>query len=238
VYGRLLDIYYAGDGPIQMDCDTLARKLSARTVEEKEALRAILGEFFTVSDAGAYVNKRCEETLEKYRTFGEQQRARIRKRYGKSSDGIPTVDESLPTVDLPYTEEPTKPETINHKPETNNHSIPPNPRGGGKGYDWFSELPAELDSEEFKQAWASWVRYRKSIKKPLSPASAPAAFRKAIEVGAAAAIKGFETAMANGWQGAFPTTTSTQATKHDHRAEKRSREFPEPEHNLIIWDDI
>jgi uncharacterized protein YdaU (DUF1376 family) len=238
VYSRLLDIYYAGDGPIQMDLETLSRKLSARTAEEKEAVRAILSEFFTVSEAGEYVNKRCEETLAKYRTFGEQQRARIRKRYGNSTDGIPTVTERFPTVDLPNTAEPTKPETNNHKPETNNHSIPPNPRGGGKGFDWFAALPVELDTPEFREAWLEWITYRKGIKKPFAPASAPAAFRKAVEVGVEAAIKGFETAMANGWQGAFPATTSTQATKHDHRAEKRSREFPEPEHNLIIWDDI
>jgi len=238
VYGRLLDIYYAGDGPIQMDVETLSRKLSARTVEEKEAVRAILAEFFTLSETGAWVNKRCEETLAKYRTFGEQQRARIQKRYGKSTAKLPTVEESVPTEELPYTEDSTKPETRNQKPETNNHSIPPNPRAGGKGHDWFSELPVELDTAEFKQAWLDWVGYRNSIKKPLSPASAPAAFRKAIEVGAEAAIKGFETAMANGWQGAFPSITSTQATKHDHRAEKRSGEFPEPKHNLIIWDDI
>ena len=237
VYGRLLDIYYAGDGPIQMDIETLSRKLSARTAEEKDAVRAILAEFFTVSETGAWVNKRCEETLAKYRNFGDQQRARIQKRYGKSTDGIPTVRGSLPTVELPNTVDSTKPETNNQKPETNNHSIPPNPQKGGKGFDWFAELPGELDTPEFRSAWLEWITYRKGIKKPFVPASAPAAFRKAVEVGAEAAIAGFQTAMANGWQGAFPASTNLSTKQNDHRSIKRSSEFTEPEHDLTIWND-
>jgi len=237
VYGRLLDIYYAGDGPIQMELDAIARKLCARTVEEKDAVKAVLTEFFTLSESVGWINKRCEETLAKYKNFGDQQRARINKRYGKSSGGIPAVDENLPAVELPNTAGSTKPITRNQKPETNNHSIPPNPPVGGKGFDWFKELPGELDSEDFRRAWLNWVSYRHSIKKPLSPASAPAAFRKAVEVGVTAAINGFDTAMANGWQGSFPTN-STTAPKNDHRAEKRRSEFPEPEHDLAIWTDI
>jgi len=91
-----------------------------------------------------------------------------------------------------------------------------------------------LDCPEFRAAWTNWVAYRKSIKRPLTLASAPAAFKKALEVGVSAAIKGFETSMANGWQAAFPTSPTT-TQKLDHRAEKRSREFPE---NIVVPDLI
>jgi len=228
VYSRLLDIYYAGDGPIQMDIETLSRKLSARTVEEKEAVRAILSEFFTLSETGAWVNKRCEETLAKYRTFGDQQRARIQKRYGKSTAKLPTVEESVPTVDLPYTAEPTKPETINHKPETNSVLT-------------HTEVAAApVRATRAQQLPADWV--------PTDHHREIAAIERKDLEREAENFRDYHCARGNvmkNWNLAFNTWLRNQFNsskntpqKHDHRAEKRSGEFPEPKHDLIIWNDL
>ncbi len=96
------------------------------------------------------------------------------------------------------------------------------------------KLTQNSHNEWIKNRGHARVAYRKSIKRPLTLASAPAAFKKALEVGVPAAIKGFETSMTNGWQAAFPTSPTTPQ-KPDHRAEKRSREYPE---NIVIPDFI
>ena len=227
VYSRLLDLYYLNDGPIPGDIAGLCRKLGARSVDERAAVEAIVTEFFTPTEEGNLLNKRCQITIEKYKDFGKTQRERVMKRYSKSTAGIPPVAENLPPVasDLPPVYQPAGIPTINHKPETNNHKpitidIPPNPPAGGKGFDWFADLPEDLDTPEFREAWLEWVQYRKKIKKPFPAAAAPAMWRKAQQAGVQAAIDGFETSMANGWQGTFPKRKS-----NDQIHEKRDREF-------------
>jgi uncharacterized protein YdaU (DUF1376 family) len=231
VYSRLLDLYYLNDGPIPGDIAGLCRKLGARSADERTAVEAVATEFFTRTEDGNLLNKRCQIIIEKYKDFGKAQRERVMKRYSKSTGGVPAAAESLPAVanELPTEYQPAGIPTINHKPETNNHKpitidIPPNPPAGGKGFDWFTDLPEELDTPEFREAWLEWVKYRKKIKRPFPPASAPAMWRKAQAAGAQAAIDGFETSMANGWQGTFPERKTTKA--NDHRQQKRDREFP------------
>jgi len=227
VYGRLLDLYYLNGGPIPGDIAGLCRKLGARSADERTAVEAVVTEFFTRTDDGNLLNKRCQIVIEKYKDFGKAQRERVMKRYTKSTGGIPAVAENLPAVasGLPTEYQPAGVPTNNHKPITNNQEprtidIPPNPPAGGEGFDWFADLPEELDTPEFREAWLEWVKYRKKIKKPFPPASAPAMWRKAQQAGAQAAIDGFETSMANGWQGTFPKKKS-----NDQRHEKRDREF-------------
>jgi uncharacterized protein YdaU (DUF1376 family) len=222
VYRDLLDLYYDTESPLPGSLDCLARRILVRSKHERAALELVLSEFFTLADGG-YRNKRADEEIAKYRSKTE-----LASVAGKAS-ATSRRNKMAMSVERPLNERST-----NQEPKTNNQNqvIPPTPPAGGKGFDWFVDLPAELDCPEFRVAWTNWVAYRQSIKKPLSPATAPAAFRKAVEIGVAAAIKGFETAMANGWQGAFPTTSPQ---KHDHRAEKRSREFPE---KIVVRDLI
>jgi len=225
VYGRLLDIYYAGDGPIQMDFDTLARKITARSAEEKAALQAILAEFFTASETGAWVNKRCEATLAKYKTFGDQQRLRIQKRYGKSTDNVPTVQESLPAEEMPYTAEPTKPETINQEPETNNQ------------YKDKEVAAAPLRASRACQLPDDWT--------PTEQHKELAAAERKDLVREAANFRDYHSARGNtmkNWNMAFNTWLRNSFNKsiqqNDHRTEKRSREFPEQLSSARIWADI
>ena len=236
VYSRLLDLYYLNDGPILGDIAGLCRKLGARSADERTAVEAVTTEFFTRTEDGNLLNKRCQTVIEKYRTFGEAQRERALKRYTKPADGMPAADENLPSADenlpaacqpsgIPYAGMPTnnqEPVTSNQEPVTIEN--PPNPPAGGKGFDWFADLPEELDTPEFRAAFLEWIKYRKKIKAPYPAAAVPAMWRRAQAAGVQAAIDGFETSMANGWQGTFPKRKTTKA--NDHRQQKRDREFP------------
>lgn len=63
VYGRLLDVYYTREGPIPDD--QAARLIGARSREEKDALTAVLSEFFQRVD-GEWRQKRADAELTAY----------------------------------------------------------------------------------------------------------------------------------------------------------------------------
>jgi uncharacterized protein YdaU (DUF1376 family) len=66
VYRDAIEMYYDKESPIPADIELLNRKLLCITEEEKQALLAILSEFFTLSD-GLYRHDRCDLEIEKYR---------------------------------------------------------------------------------------------------------------------------------------------------------------------------
>ena len=61
IYTRLLDVYYTRESAIPDD--QAARLVGARTKEELAALRAVLCEFFTQTDDGAWMQWRCEREI-------------------------------------------------------------------------------------------------------------------------------------------------------------------------------
>lgn len=70
IYTRLLDVYYTRESAIPDD--QVARLIGARTKDEKDALQAVLVEFFTKTDAG-WAQDRCDREIERYRD-GEPER--------------------------------------------------------------------------------------------------------------------------------------------------------------------
>lgn len=243
VYTRLLQLYYLNNGPLQVTVDDLVRKLCARTPDEREAVDRILREFFACCN-GVWSHKRADQEIERFKNFTNQQRERATRRWSKNADGMPTALKKAPTASkidataLPRHSQgnadagmPTnnqEPTTSNQEPDT-----PPNPRKRGKAakaaVDWFEGLPPELDVPEFREAWQDWVEYRERSKKPLNPASLPRTWKRAIRNGVQKTIDDIDRAIVNGWQGHDHDNKSAQ--KHDHRSEKRSREFDE---NLVL----
>lgn len=61
IYARLMDVYYTRESGIPDG--QAARLIGARTKEETQALRAVLGEFFELAD-GIWVQARCEREIE------------------------------------------------------------------------------------------------------------------------------------------------------------------------------
>jgi uncharacterized protein YdaU (DUF1376 family) len=218
-YRRLLDMYYDTQRPIPLETHWVARRLRVGL----EVLEVVLHDFF-VSKEDGWHNTKADLIIAEYIAQAEKNRANGKKGgrppSNKTTQENPVGSQSAP-LGLPV-------ETTskgNQEPITNNQEpitidIPPSPPAGGKGFDWFTDLPDDLDTPEFREAWLEWVKYRKKIKKPFPPASAPAMWRKVQEAGVQAAIDGFEVSMANGWQGTFPKKKS-----NDQRHEKRDREF-------------
>lgn len=65
IYGRLLDVYYTREGAIP-DAQA-ARLIGARSKEEREALSAVLSEFFELID-GHWHQGRCDAEIEEYQS--------------------------------------------------------------------------------------------------------------------------------------------------------------------------
>lgn len=66
IYRDLIELYYDMEQPLPGDdFGRLLKRVLANTDEEKEAVRFVLDEFFTLDDDGCYHNKRCDEELEK-----------------------------------------------------------------------------------------------------------------------------------------------------------------------------
>jgi hypothetical protein len=62
-------------------------------------------------------------------------------------------------------------------------------------------LPAHLDSEQFRQRLEVWVKHRKEIRHPLTPTCFDQQIRKFAEWGAERSIAAIDHTVAMGWQG-------------------------------------
>lgn len=69
-YSRLLRKYYAEEKPLPVDLKSVQRLVGARTPEERDAVQAVLEEFFHLENDGWH-NKRCDEELSKLRSVKE-----------------------------------------------------------------------------------------------------------------------------------------------------------------------
>jgi len=71
---------------------------------------------------------------------------------------------------------------------------------------WSSPLPFE--SEEFSNAWMSWIAYRKEIKKPIKETTMKAQWKEFALWGEQKSIISIEMSIKNGWQGLFEPARS------------------------------
>lgn len=110
-YRRLMDRYYTSEEPLTADENALFRFLRARTDDEKEAIRIVLAEFFTLTDGG-WTHKRCDAEIAAYKEKSIKAADAANKRWNKPSnaDAMPTHSERI-TDAMP---------TNNQEPITNN----------------------------------------------------------------------------------------------------------------------
>jgi hypothetical protein len=67
------------------------------------------------------------------------------------------------------------------------------------------QIPSNLQTTQFRQAWNEYLDYRKAGKfKPLQPASIKAQLKQLSEMGHDIAVEAINTSIRNGWQGIFP----------------------------------
>jgi uncharacterized protein YdaU (DUF1376 family) len=65
-YRLLLDHYYSTETPLPLSTTKLNRILRAENRTEKAAILHIINKYFTKTESG-YINKKCEETIAKYK---------------------------------------------------------------------------------------------------------------------------------------------------------------------------
>lgn len=80
-YGRLLRWYYAEEKPIPSDLRQACRIARAATEDEREAVRVVLEEFFTLGEDGWH-QKRADAEIERYRAKSEKARVSAKTRWG------------------------------------------------------------------------------------------------------------------------------------------------------------
>jgi len=82
-------------------------------------------------------------------------------------------------------------------------------------------LPSELDTDEFRSAWAKWISHRKEIRKPLTPTCTEQQLKRLAGWGVTRAVAALEHTISNGWQG-----IREPDRQHERQAPARS------------WDDV
>lgn len=81
IYTRLLDVYYTRESALPDD--QVARLIGARSKDEKEALAAVLGEFFQKADAG-WAQTRCESEIARYQDKQRKAKASADARWAQT----------------------------------------------------------------------------------------------------------------------------------------------------------
>jgi len=93
IYNRLIDIYYSREVPIPED--QAARLIGARAPEEREALQAVLTEFFERTPEG-WRQKRCDAEIERFHDKQDKARKSAEARWSRPQKGARTADD-VPT---------------------------------------------------------------------------------------------------------------------------------------------
>ena len=148
IYSRLLRRYYTDEKPIPADLAQACRLVGARSDDEREAVRVVLGEFFTLTDDG-YRNKRADREIDAYHRMKKGGANGASKRWAKGGDG-----EAMPTPCPPHRQANAnqEPVPINQEPEKQKHERVP--RSVGRFEDFWQAYPNKKGRKDAEKAWA------------------------------------------------------------------------------------
>lgn len=141
-YRRILDAIYLDEQFPTGTPEEVARKIGMR--EHAEAVRNVLGEFFTRAEDGSWMNTRCEEEIRRYQSQVSGGRRGADARW-KNRGG------NTPPITLPNT--PPNGEGIDPPLPTKNQDQDQEPRPRTKRQKKTAEMPAGMDPkvwEDFK----------------------------------------------------------------------------------------
>jgi hypothetical protein len=65
------------------------------------------------------------------------------------------------------------------------------------------DLPEQLNTDAFREAWRSWCQHRREIRKPLTPTTTQKQLKKLASLGAVHAVAAIEHSISGGWTGIF-----------------------------------
>ena len=138
-YHQLLDQYYLNEDPLPLDIDKIFRLLSARTEDEKKAIKNVLKDFFVETEAG-FIQRRCDNEIKFYHERIDSAVAAGRKSAEKraNSNGRSTLVQRAFNQLI----------TNNQEPITNNHI------DISSDFDIFwQEYPKKVGKEAARKSW-------------------------------------------------------------------------------------
>jgi len=138
-YHQLLDQYYLNEEPLPLDIDKIFRLLTARTQDEKDAIKNVLKDFFMETEAG-FIQRRCDDEIKFYHDRVDQAAIAGRKSAEKraNSNGRSTLVQRAFNQLI----------TNNQEPITNNHI------DILSDFDIFwKEYPKKVGKEAAKKSW-------------------------------------------------------------------------------------
>ena len=131
-YSRMIRKYYATEKPLPSEKNSVQRLIGARTKDEKEAVSAVLDEFFVLRDDGWH-NTRCDEEIARFQDKQEKAKRSAEARWNKqkphsegnanaSPDAMRTHSEgnAHQTPDTRH-QSPVNPEVIHRVSESESH---------------------------------------------------------------------------------------------------------------------
>ena len=138
-YHQLLDQYYLNEEPLPLDIDKIFRLLTARTQDEKDAIKNVLKDFFVETQAG-FIQRRCDNEIKFYHERIDSAAAAGRKSAEKraNSNGRSTGVQRMFNQLI----------TNNQEPITNNHI------DISSDFDIFwQEYPKKVGKEAARKSW-------------------------------------------------------------------------------------
>lgn len=150
IYTRLMDVYYTREAAVPED--QVARLIGARSKEEREALDAVLSEFFERTPNG-WAQQRCDREIERYQDKQAKAKRSANARWSaKPSQSDRNADAS--TDAMRTHSEGNAPRARPQTPDTNHQTqlIPSVPDGTGPA---DAGPPAELPKAELWKAGKS-----------------------------------------------------------------------------------
>jgi uncharacterized protein YdaU (DUF1376 family) len=138
-YHQLLDQYYLNEEPLPLDIDKIFRLLTARTQDEKDAIKNVLKDFFVETEAG-FIQRRADDEIKFYHDrvdlAAKAGRASAEKR--ANSNGRSTLVQRAFNQLI----------TNNQEPITNNHI------DISSDFDIFwQEYPKKVGKEAARKSW-------------------------------------------------------------------------------------
>ena len=209
IYRQLLDQYYLDEKPLPAETESVIRRLSARTDEEKKAVETVLKEFFVLQNG--WHHKRCEMELNDYRAFAEQARK------NGTLGGRPRKTETVLENNRTLTEtKPNRKLTTNHKPITTNQETTKPLVALTR-----SDLPDYIGFD----IWELFLKHRG---KKFSLNAQQLTIKQLAEFHQLGqdCNKILETSIANGWKGVFAEKGKVNGY-HNERDESRKRTIRE-----------
>lgn len=171
-YRRLIDWYYQAEAPIPADERAIFRRVRASSDDEREAVRAVLGEFFQLDpEAGVYRHRRCDAEIARAQEKSEKARQSVSQRRDRrpgndSSSARSTNVEEKPTNvagegyerSTPNSQEPIANSQGKEREQTRGARLPvdfPDPEAKAWARAEREDLDPDRTAERFRDYWTA-----------------------------------------------------------------------------------